>query len=113
MIIGQNTANIYEFFVTDGNGDVIDIELLQEVEFCFDEKNSKHQVIKYWNREGSGEVEYDSNLACFYVPLTQEETVHFNYQIPVQLRVKYTDGVIDLSDTEFWSVNTSLSKEVM
>lgn len=113
MIIGQNTAKIYDFVVLDYDNNPIQIDLVDTVEFCFDEEKSKHQVIKLWKTDGSGTVEYDAEKQIFYVPLVQEETVHFNFQIPMQIRVKFKDGTVERSDIEMWYVNASLSKEVI
>ena len=106
-IIGQNSAGYYPVYC--GWKDNIDrTEEIEKVEFIFNKT-----VFKYYDKFSKSEVLYDTVEHCFLVPLTQEETQTFSYQIPVQIRVKYTTGEIEPSCIQYHNVQNCISQEVM
>lgn len=111
MIIGQNTEQYVDFIICDENDQILDISLFASIEFTFDREGSKHQVIKYWPEDPN--IKYNEEKKTFSVLLTEKETQHWSYQIPVQIRILFDDGLIDSSEQEMWNVRPYLNKEVM
>ena len=73
------------------------------VEFSFG------HLIKYYPTDEN--VRYDNG--SFFVRLTQEETQNFENSVTVQVRVKFSNSDIPLSNKKIMPVNSSLSKAVM
>ena len=106
-IIGQNSAGYYAVNLSwkDGISRIDEVEL---VEFNFGKT-----IHKYYNKYSQADVLYDTGTGSFLVPLTQEETQMFSYQIPVQIRVKYTTGEIEPSCVQYVNIQNCISHEVM
>lgn len=111
MIIGQNTQQNIEFFICDEENKIIPSSEYSQVEFTFGANDDKHQVVKYWPKNNN--IVYDVKEQKFIVTLTQQETQHWDYQVPVQIRVQFADGTIDSSEPEIWYLRPCLNKEVM
>jgi hypothetical protein len=56
---------------------------------------------------------YDENKGCFIIGLTQQETVYWKSQIPVQIRIKFSDGVVESSCIQYVNVRKSLSSSIL
>ena len=110
MILGQNTEGYVDFCLHDEEDNILDMSLVQKVEFTFDVKG-KHQVIKYWPQDDL--IKHNAEQNVFSVWLTQKETQNWNNQIPVQVRVSFMDGTIDSTDIEMAFIRPCLNKEVM
>ena len=100
-MIGQNTNLTHEITLRV-DGKPINISDVELVEFSFGE------LIKIYPSE---EVVYDNER--FYVRLTQEETKEFEDSLPVQVRVKFSNGDVPLSRKKVVPINESLSKAVL
>lgn len=110
MILGQNTEGYVNICLHDEEDELIDFALIREVEFTFDVAG-KHQVIKNWPRDT--QILYNAEQNVFSVWLTQAETQNWKNQIPVQVRVGFTDNSVDSSDIEMAFIRPCLNKEVM
>ena len=100
-MLGQNTDLIHEISVSV-DGKPIDIGQVDLVEFSFDDmiKMYPSEVINFEN-------------GSFFVHLTQEETQLFRDTITVQIRVKFMNGNVVLSNRRTVPVTKSLSKEII
>lgn len=101
-MLGQNT-NLEHEITIKADGQPIDIEQVELVEFSFG------GLVKYYPTDEN--VRYDNG--SFFVRLTQEETQNFESSVTVQVRVKFTNNDIPLSNKKIMPVNSSLSKAVL
>lgn len=101
-MLGQNT-NLEHEITIKVDGQPIDIEQVELVEFSFD------GLAKYYPTDEN--VRYGNG--SFFVRLTQEETQNFESSVTVQVRVKFTNNDIPLSNKKIMPVNSSLSKAVL
>lgn len=102
-MLGQNTELNHEITIKVG-GEPLNVNLVELVEFSFDD------LIKYYP---SSDVTYNRVTNSFFVRLTQEETQNFDSAVTVQIRVKFANGDIPLSNKKIIPVNSSLSKAVL
>ena len=100
-MLGQNTDLVHEVAVTV-DGEPLDLSKVDLVEFSFDE------MIKMYP---SKDVSFDNG--SFFVHLTQEETQAFGDNVTVQIRIKFMNGNIVLSNRRTVPVNEALSKEII
>lgn len=100
-MIGQNT-DLEHKITLKASGKPIDIGVVELVEFTFGD------LVKIYPSES---VRYDSG--SFFIRLNQEETQGFGGSLPVQVRVKFSNGDIPLSKKKVYSVNEALSKAVL
>lgn len=103
-MLGQNTELNHEITIKVG-GEPLNVNLVELVEFSFDD------LIKYYPT--SPDVTYNRSTNSFFVKLTQEETQNFDSAVTVQIRVKFANGDIPLSNKKIIPVNSSLSKAVL
>jgi len=101
-MLGQNTNLEHEITVKVG-GEPLDMGQVDLVEFSFG------NLVKYYPTDEN--VRYDNG--SFFVRLTQEETQNFENSVTVQVRVKFSNSDIPLSNKKVMPVNSSLSKAVM
>lgn len=101
-MLGQNTDLEHEITIK-ADGQLIDIEQVDLVEFSFG------RLVKYYPTDEN--VRYDNG--SFFVRLTQEETQNFENSVTVQVRVKFSNSDIPLSNKKVMPVNSSLSKAVL
>lgn len=101
-MLGQNTDLEHEITIK-ADGQLIDIEQVDLVEFSFG------SLVKYYPTDEN--VRYDNG--SFFVRLTQEETQNFENSVTVQVRVKFSNRDIPLSNKKVMPVNSSLSKAVL
>lgn len=101
-MLGQNTELNHEITIKVG-GEPLNVNLVELVEFSFDD------LIKYY----PSDVTYNRVTNSFFVRLTQEETQNFDSAVTVQVRVKFLNGDIPLSNKKTINVNSSLSKAVL
>lgn len=101
-MLGQNTDLEHEITIK-ADGQLIDIEQVDLVEFSFG------SLVKYYPTDEN--VRYDNG--SFFVRLTQEETQNFENSVTVQVRVKFSNSDIPLSNKKVMPVNSSLSKAVL
>lgn len=81
---------------------------IELVEFSFGKT-----IKKYYDQTSQTEVLYDTSSGSFLVPLTQQETQQFSYQVPVQVRVKYYGGEIETSCVQYVNIQNCISQEVI
>ena len=101
-MLGQNTDLEHEITIK-ADGQLIDIEQVDLVEFSFG------SLVKYYPTDEN--VRYDNG--SFFVRLTQEETQNFENSVTVQVRVKFSNSDIPISNKKVMPVNSSLSKAVL
>ena len=101
-MLGQNTDLEHEITIK-ADGQLIDIEQVDLVEFSFG------SLVKYYPTDEN--VRYDNG--SFFVRLTQVETQNFENSVTVQVRVKFSNSDIPLSNKKVMPVNSSLSKAVL
>lgn len=102
MAIIQGIAYDLPICIRDNEGELLDVELVEQVEFCVG------NLRKLYKSDGSGVVTYDSETHTFNFPLTEAETLEMDTTIQYQFRVKFTSGVIRASVPESIQVITSM-----
>ena len=100
-MIGQNTDLVHEIAVKV-DGEPLDVSKVDLVEFSFDEMKKMYP---------SADVNFEGG--SFFVHLTQEETQEFGDNVTVQIRVKFMNGNVVLSNRRTVPVNEALSKEII
>ena len=100
-MLGQNTDLVHEIAVKV-DGKPLDISKVDLVEFSFGNLIKMYPSVDVSFEEGS-----------FFVHLTQEETQAFDDSITVQIRVKFINGNVVLSNRRTMTVKEALSKEII
>lgn len=97
------------------DGEDIDINDISLVEFMFENIRKIYGTYMEDQEQITGDVTYDSDLKCFIVPLSQEETFSLseNNIIKYQARIKFTDNSVEGTCVYNGFVQESLSKEVL
>ena len=90
MII-QGTALSLPISISDEAGNLLDITLVEQVEFCVG------NLRKLYKSTGDGEVTYDSETKSFNFPLTEAETLDMSTTIQYQFRVKFAGSNLILA----------------
>lgn len=114
MILQEGNTYLLEIPLTV-DGDPIEIEEVQLVEFMFDNVRKIYGSYEENGETKTGDVTYDGDEHKFNVPLTQEETFSLMGEaiIEYQARVKFNDGSVNGTVIQEGFVQRSLSKEVL
>ena len=110
MIIGQNTTNKLniplKLFFSDINWNNIN-----KIVIIFG--TDKNTVQKRWDAfdKINSTMDYNRTNASLLVTLSQAETKQWNYQIPIQIRIKTKDGTVTNSKIFYGYINPCLSNE--
>ena len=114
MILQEGNTYLLEIPLTV-DGDPIEIEEVQLVEFMFDDVRKIYGSYEEDGTTKTGDVTYDTDEKKFYVPLSQEETFHLTSEkiIEYQARVKFNDGSVSGTFVKEGYIQKSLSKEVL
>lgn len=79
----------YPIYITmTYNGSPLDLNEVEKIEFKIGD------LVKYYNSDGSGEVEYSQEEDAFIFPLSQTETLKFEGSQEYQARVKFVDSKV-------------------
>lgn len=95
-----------KFDITDKNGYEVTPDNVEIIKFYIGNLN------KTFNKE-SEEVVFDEKEGQYLIYLTQEETNKFSPLIPIQIRIKYTNGDIEASEIYNRRVEELLEYEVL
>lgn len=104
MILQGNTYYL-EVQIYDEDDNLIVLDDIDTVEFCFGKK-----VTKMYPSES---VEYNESDSKFIVHLSQEDTFSMTDDIEYQFRVKYKDGQVKGTIPTWINVTESISKEIL
>lgn len=106
-VMGQNSAG-YCVISLNWKDHMDRFAEIDTIEFNFGKT-----IKKYYSQSGQTDVLYDTSSNSFLVPLTQQNTQQFSYQIPVQLRVKYLSGEVETSYIQYVNIQNCISQEVI
>ncbi len=104
LVIGQNTSVPYRIYITHLDKQLV-LEDINKIEVMFGKIRKVYTV-----QEADSGISYNPKDGCWYVTLTEEETLTFRDTVPVQIRVQFTDGSIQLSCIQYIGVQRALSK---
>lgn len=79
----------YPIYITlTYNGDDLDLTEVEKIQFKIGD------LVKYYNSDGTGEVEFDENEGAFIFQVTQKDTLSFEGSQEYQARVKFVDSKV-------------------
>ena len=112
LIIDQNTTSDFTIPMKDYFSN-FNARNSMVVEITIGKGNEQTRHLWYNANKSKSTMTYNSASDSFTMRLTQEETVKWKYQVPIQIRVKELDGTITRSDLFYAYINPSLSNEVL
>lgn len=103
----QGSAYKLELHLTDADGLVVTDARVEKGSFTFGD------ITKLYNKDGTGEVKFDSEINAWIIPLSESETFKLNEYVEWQARLLFDDGLIDGTQTRYENVGQSIDKTVL